>query len=201
MAVYRTYECPSCKKNFDFLHHPNDEPPPSFCPLCGADVSGKKKTRMKKADRVLSPGLPERLKKMPNHERKVSRSADAVHRGLENAAEDRMRDAAEVLGVDPRTLGNMKMTNMKDNMREGDMAQSSTPTDATKLTGSTGNMNLPDSGGTGQTIAFNPFQQNAQAAEMVRTGPRAGNAGRELVNSLHARKGNSVVSAGRINKS
>ncbi len=200
MAVYRTYECPACKKNFDFLHHPNDEPPPNFCPLCGADVSGKKKQRMRKAERVLSPGLSERIKHAPSVRRTASKSADAVYRGMENASHDRMKDAAEVLGVDPRTLSNMKFTDMKDNMREGDMAQSTTPTDATKITGSVGNMNLPDSGGTGQNIAFNPFQHNAQAAEMVRAGPRAGNGARELVNSLHATKGHSVVAAGRINK-
>lgn len=201
MAVYRTYQCPSCEKYFDFLHHPNDEPPPSFCPLCGADVSGKKtRRRIKQVDGLLSPGLSDRVKKLPSHERKVSKSADMVYRGMENASDQRMKDAADVLGVHPSTLSNMKLTNMKDNMREGDLAQSAAPAEATKLQGQTGNMTLPDSGGTGQQINFNPFQMNSQAAEMTRSGPRAGNSAREMVNSLHQSRGNRVVAAGRMNK-
>ena len=197
MAIMRTYQCPSCEKCFDFMHHPNDEPPPSFCPLCGANVSGKKKTRMKRADRVLSPGLSERVKRLPSHERKISKSADAVYRGMESASRDRMQDAADVLGVDASSLSGMKFNDMKDNMREGDMAQATTVSDATKLTGdapiATGN-------GTTQGLGFN---QNA--SEYARTtgsgpSPHAGNKARELVNSLHQTKGNSLVARGRINK-
>ena len=200
MAVYRTYECPSCTKTFDFLHHPNDEPPPSFCPLCGTDVSGKKKkSKAKKVDRVNSPGLSERVKRMPSVRRTASRSADAVYRGMENATNARIQAAAETLGVDTGSLNAMKMTDMKDNLREGDMAQSTSAADATQLTGS-----APMAGNTaGGTVSGVGFNQNAsEYARSTGTGPSpyAGNAAREMVNSLHSAKGNSVVSAGRINK-
>lgn len=197
MAFYRTYECPSCTKCFDFLHHPNDEPPPSFCPLCGADVSGKKK--MKKVDDVNSPGIRERIKHLPSHERKISRSVDAVYRGMQNAAEDRIQDAADVLGVNRSDLSGMKFNDMKDNMREGEMAQSTSLADATQLTGSAP-IATQAGGGAVNGLGFN--NNASEYAKSTGSGsvPYAGNKARELVNSLHQTKGSRVVSAGRINK-
>ena len=209
MPVYRTYLCPSCEKTFDFLHHPDDEPPPSFCPLCGANVSGKKRSRVKKVDRVLSPGLSERVKKLPRSGGAVGKSVNQVYRGMENASDDRMREAAEVLGVDPSTLAGMKMTDMKDNMRAGDMSQATTPADATKLLGNADLQQLPDSGNTGQQRTFTPFQANAQEfVKQAQTAAKAtgtysqptGIKNVNLINSLHSAKSASVVAAGRMNK-
>ena len=199
MAIVRTYQCPKCEKCFDFTHHPNDEPPPNFCPLCGADVSGRKKTRMKKVDRVLSPGLAERLKKMPNHERKMSKSADAVFRGMQNAAEGRIQEAAATLGVSASELSGMKFNDMKDSMREGEMAQSTSMADAAKLVG---DAPIASQAGGG---AINGLGFNNNASEYARStgsgpSPFAGAKAREMVTSLHASKGNRIVSAGRINK-
>lgn len=199
MAVYRTYQCPVCEQYFDFLHHPNDEPPPDRCLLCNADVSGKKKTRkVKKVDSVNSPGLAERLKYLPRPGSRVSRSADAVQRGMENASIARMNEAAEVLGVSPSTLSNMKMTDMKDNLREGEMSQSTTPSDATQLTGSATTATLIDSTGSNQTQNFTPFQNNAR--ESLASAPRTGINNLGMINSLHQTRGAKIVSAGRINK-
>lgn len=199
MAIYRTYECPDCEGVFRHLHHPNDEPPPSHCPLCGAQVSGQKKERkkrLKKADWVRLPGV----KPPPYHKAVGRKSVDKLYRQMENAAETRMEDAAEMLGVDKRTLSDMKMTNMKDNLREGDLsfASSAAPSDATKLTGGAVNVE-------GVQVGQMAFQDRNNAAEYAKTvgqGPHpfAGNKMREMVTSNHNSRAHSVVSRGRMNK-
>lgn len=199
MALYRTYCCPSCEKTFDFLHHPNDEPPPNYCPLCGADVSGRKKAQ--EVDRVRSPGLSERVKRLPRAGRTVSKSADSVYRGMENASNGRMEEAASLLGCDTRSLSAMKMTDMKDGLREGDLSgQSYTPAKATELTGSAPVFELP-----GAPKGMNAFQGGTEGSEYAKTvgtgpSPFAGNKIRELVTSTHGARSQSVARAGQINK-
>ena len=191
MAVYRTYECPHCYKCFDFLHHPNNEPPPDFCPLCGASVSGKKKAQ--KVDRVRSPAKPIRSGGRPGL---ASKSADGLYRQMEDASEQRMQDAADLLGVDARTLSGMKMTNMKDNMREGDISHMPSP--AASIQGSVSNV---DGVGVGQMT----FQQNEQAQEYARSvgvGPNA-TAGKQFRNSVvsgHATRASQMARAGQMGK-
>lgn len=195
MAVYRTYECPSCTKTFDFLHHPNDEPPPDFCPLCGANVSGKK------ADRVRSPGLSERVKRLPRTGMQKSKSVNMVYDGMVNATNDRMADAASLLGCDVRSLSAMKMTDMKDGLRAGDFSgQSHVPSKATELMGSAPTFSLP---GAPQPLqAFQGGTQGSEYAKTVGTGPSpfAGNKAREMIASGHAMRSQSVARAGQLNK-
>ncbi len=129
MAILRSYRCPECEGVFEFLHHPSDEPPPSHCPLCGKDVSKKKKTR-----------LASQINKPPSIKTVVSKSADSVYRSLETSAETRRQEAAALLGVDPSKLNGMKTTNMKDNMRIGDMSH----VPASPVQGSAVDMVRPD---------------------------------------------------------
>ena len=35
MPIMRTYACPDCEGQFEFLHLTRDEPPPEVCELCG----------------------------------------------------------------------------------------------------------------------------------------------------------------------
>ena len=195
MAIYRTYQCPECMKNFDFLHHPNDEPPPSFCPICGADVSGKgkKKKRVSPRTRFDSPAKPISIP------RGAAKNVDGVYRGMENATEQRMIDAAEVLGVDPKSLSAMKMTNMKDNLRDGDLSQSTTASSATQLTGSAP-IAADANGGAIRGLGFNPNASEYAKTTSSGAVPYAGNNAREMINSLHSAKGGRVVAAGRLNK-
>jgi len=136
MAKRRRYQCPDCDGIFDFLHHPDNEPPPPFCPLCGADVRTnpekpkKRARRLKSAQVVWQPG--DLLYKPTN--RVVSRSADSVYRSMEEAARQRQYDAAALLGEDPRKLTGMKITNLKDNVKTGEMSYA--PSSATKIQGS-----------------------------------------------------------------
>lgn len=187
--AYKTYQCPDCEGTFRFFHHPADEPPPSFCPLCGADVSGKKKKRRLK--RGEWGALPD--KKPPGHRSVVSKSVDSVYRGMEAASEERIRQAAELLGEDPRNLSAMKMTNMKDNLREGDFSamQSTTPSTATQITGTPmGQVNFQD-----KTAAVEFAKSVGQGVH-----PYAGNKAREMVGSAHQMRAQRLVSAGRLNK-
>lgn len=198
MAIYRTYQCPSCAKMFDFLHHPNDEPPPDFCPLCGTNVSGKDQPI--KVDGLNSPGLSERVKKLPRSGARKSKSVDFVYRGMENASRDRMSEAASLLGCDPKSLSAMQMTDMKDSLREGDLSgQSHTPTPATEIRGEAPTFNI---GGPQPLQAFQGGAQGAEYAKSVGAGPSpfAGNKIREMVTSTHQARSHSVMRAGQMNK-
>lgn len=50
-------------------------------------------------------------------------TADAVYRDMEQKSEMRAQLAAEAAGVSVAEMSHLKMTNMKDNLREGDTAQ------------------------------------------------------------------------------
>lgn len=195
MAIYRTYECPHCTKCFDFLHHPNDEPPPSFCPLCGSDVSGrKKKKQATKVDRIRSPAKP-----IPSGGRPgvASQSADGLYRRMESASDQRMQEAADILGVDKSSLSDMKMTNMRDNLRPGDTSHHA-PTPAASIMGGVANVD-------GVSVGQMSFQQNAQAVEYARSvsvGPEAatGKQFRDRLVSGHQMRANQIARAGQLNK-
>ena len=192
--VRRTYECPECGGVFESIQLTITRPP-RYCALCGADVEGTVQ-KIKQSKPVPRPKRPRDRSVSSGC---VSRSVDSVYRGMEDAATSRMRDAAEVLGVSVESLSAMKMTDMKDNMREGDMAQAHIAADATKLTGDSGLVVMPGSG-----VKFNPFQQSQAAEAIGFTGkgpePFAGNRARDMVTSLHAKTGFKTVAAGRINK-
>lgn len=151
MAILRSYKCPDCAGVFEFLHHPQNEPPPSHCPLCGADVSGAKKKRKTR--------LEVKITKAPAIKGVASRSVDGLYRGMENAAEQRRQEAAALLGVDVRSLSGMKMTNMKDNLREGDMSYM--PAAATKIHGEATDFVRSD---TGKPLGATFGMQNAEYA-------------------------------------
>ena len=187
MAINRTYECPDCLKQFNFMHHPNDEPPPKFCPLCGADVSGEKKRKKRLKRAITAPAIGGSA---------IARSADGLFRQMESAADVRQEQAAAMLGVDKSTLNSMKMTDMKDNMRAGDFSH--VPSAATKLTGSTVRIDGVSVG----EMKFQDRTQGAEYAQSVGQGPHpfAGNTMRETVNLGHARTSRQVVASGQINK-
>lgn len=79
------------------MHMNSEEPPPSFCPGCGE---------------YMGEG-PQPMPSMPNIGTGKGRAADDAYRQMESASIAR----AEAAG-DPA----LKITNMKDNLREGDVA-------------------------------------------------------------------------------
>lgn len=107
MAKLVTYRCPECKGEFDFLHHPSDEPPPERCELCHEWMGDQPE---------VSPVI--RLN-LGTHKGKTP---DALFRRMEAASTARAEQAAEMTGASVEEMGAIKMTNMKDNSRPGDMA-------------------------------------------------------------------------------
>jgi len=190
--VRRSFSCPFCKGQFERVQM-KDAAPPCYCDLCGEDVSGRKAAKARKT-RQSSP-VPK-----PRHPRDrsvsrgvISKSVDMVYRGMESASEQRMNDAAEMLGVSPQSMSVMKMTDMKDNMREGDLS------DATKLVGQAETSVLPGSG-----KQFNGFQPDAAQSGIAQAAQGAyahsGNQSIDMVASIHSATGARSVAASRLNK-
>ncbi|MDE2020845.1 MAG: hypothetical protein KGJ13_10960, partial [Patescibacteria group bacterium] len=134
------FECSACNQIFPYAYREGESPYPDMCPLCGAAVSHVQFMGKKRHQRV-NKGTGERLRERANPAGKValnfgivSKSADQVYRQMEDASVRRQREAAELLGVHPSKLPEMKMTNMKDNHKAGEISYM--PSSATKLQGS-----------------------------------------------------------------
>lgn len=112
----RRYQCPSCEKTFDFLHEVTDgveEPPPSYCPKCGEYVGAE----------------PEPIPHIGALLKPQNQTMDKVYRGMEAASYARAEEAASMLNVPVSEVANIRMTDMRDNLREGDIsAKIPTPT-------------------------------------------------------------------------
>jgi hypothetical protein len=166
MAKLVTYKCPVCGGKFDFLHHPSDEPPPDYCQIksCGAFVGEPEKVP------VLHLSLKTKHSKVP----------DSVYRGMEAASEARAADAAEMLGVDKKEMSDLKITDMKDNTREGESQAMqrrfseaernlTTPTARPTMQGASSGWGTADvSGpGAGSTRNFINSQQNTRQFDQI----------------------------------
>ena len=97
MAITRTYECPDCEHQFRILHMSRDEEPPRFCPSCGTDM-GEDPPQVFKMN---IGGSPE------------GRSIDLTYKQIEESSIARAEEAG-----DP----SLKITDLKDSLREGDVA-------------------------------------------------------------------------------
>lgn len=99
--IFRTYECPDCSGRFELMQQ-SEEAAPRFCLHCGADFGEDEDAR---------PGA------VPGTH---SIGGSSAARAVDNTyalAEQMGQDAYERTG-NP----NLKITNMRDNMREGDVA-------------------------------------------------------------------------------
>lgn len=99
--MLRTYRCFNCGRKFQFLHHPADEPPPGHCPYRDCGASFRDDIESAAPEQVNIGGSP------------IARSVDKMYRDLETTSAAR----AEASG-NPA----LKVTNLKDNLREGDVA-------------------------------------------------------------------------------
>lgn len=80
MPATRTYQCPDCDGVFDHFHRKADDPPPEYCPLCGAYV-GEEVTKLPNAANLFKSGK--------------RKSADAVYRAMESSSEARAELAGD----------------------------------------------------------------------------------------------------------
>jgi hypothetical protein len=108
MFLVRTYECPECSKRIDLLQEP-EEGPPRFCGFCGTDFG--------EAEPI--PGT---------HAiggSAIVRSTDGMYRELETSSAAR----AEELNAP-----HLKVTDLKDNLRQGDVAAKAPDNAVTRFT-------------------------------------------------------------------
>ncbi len=169
MPITRRYQCPDCEAEFTEWHRHRDEPPPNFCPKCGSNMSA--------APEEMVPFI-----KIGTHR---GSNPDKLYRAMERASEDNQERAAEQLGVDKSEMSAMRITDMKDGLREGDTAAK---------------LPAPKA-----PIAIQNFQDTALAQEYARStqvGPYAGAgvAAMQGVTANHRAIAHQVTAAGQVNK-
>lgn len=191
MARIRTYRCPSCEGQFDFMHHPTSEPPPRFCPLCGYDTEG---------DAPLASGIT-----APHIQKSISRAGDATYRQMEGQAEERMDMAAQMTGLDRSEFSDLKITDIKDNLREGDTADVSVVNDVSKAVDADPNNygfrpQLAPMGAGGPSGMIPDARGNTPLgyASMTTQGPApyAGAKAATMVGNFHRQNARAIVAAG-----
>ena len=112
MPVMRTYRCGDCGHEVEVLHMNRTDPPPSSCAVCDS---------LKAPDRQLSA---------PHIARPIGKSADSVYRQMEESSQARAEHVAEFTGESSGTTA-MKITDMNDHQRAGDIAAMRTVTPTT----------------------------------------------------------------------
>jgi hypothetical protein len=105
-------KCSECKGKFRW-----DGAWPNCCPLCGVDMSLPD-------DNVIS---------MPALRSAVTSANDKLYRDMEKGSEHRMHLAAEAAGVPASEMSHLKITNMRDNTRPGEIAAMEDPAPARRL--------------------------------------------------------------------
>ena len=116
MAKIRRYKCPACAGEFDFMHHPSDEPPPRFCPICGHDSE---------AEDPLTLAIT-----APHIQKSIVKAVDATYNQMVAQADERIAAAVEATGQDAADFADMKITDLRDNLRPGDIAAPPPPKSA-----------------------------------------------------------------------
>lgn len=96
-------KCPECEEKF---LHDMTQGWPEICPICDAHVGMGDKPEIA-LPAFLSP---------------TTKATDGLYRAMEEGAEHRVTMAAEQLGVPRSELADMRITNMRDNMKVGEIA-------------------------------------------------------------------------------
>lgn len=106
----RTWACPDCEGQFTTLTD-DREGPPRFCQCCGNDMS---------AD-------PEVIPYFSRVGKSANQTLDKTYRAMESASIARAEEAASMMNVPVSEMSHIKMTNMRDNVREGDTSYIAPP--------------------------------------------------------------------------
>lgn len=97
--------CPDCRKKFKF--DPNRQQYPESCPMCGEFLGAPRAN-----DDIAAPSI----------RRAATSVADKVYRDAERAGDYRAQQAAQELGVPVSEMSALKVTDMREAPREGDVA-------------------------------------------------------------------------------
>ncbi len=106
-------KCPSCKQRIKWLV----DDPPDDCPACEYRLC---------SDRADDDVV------MPNILSFSTRCQDGVYKAIEKASEERVYQAAEMAGCDASDMAGLKITNMRDNVRQGEIAAMPVVNDITR---------------------------------------------------------------------
>lgn len=166
------------------MHHPSSEPPPRFCPACGCDSQPDD-------DNVVLPFKPGIV--APHVRSGMAKakfdSANQTYRQMEEGSRDMAYQAGEQSGEDE---SHMRITNLKDNLREGDIAAVDIPkNEVSKLM-----EQVP------QVTGFQP-SFNAQGYGLAaHTGfaPKAGARAATALSTFHSAHGQAMVAAGETKR-
>jgi hypothetical protein len=166
--------CPSCKGEFDWFRHPSTEEPPRFCALCGFDSAGEAMDQAITMPHVRS-----------GHAKNVMDSADQTYRDIETGSAARAMIAEGQTG---ENASGLKITDLNDNMKVGDIAAKDIPPNPV----SEAIARLPNLAG---------FGGGQGASEFARTtgsgfAPHAGRGAAGAVGGFHKRSGHAIVAAG-----
>ena len=127
MQKLRTFQCPDCSGKFSVWLE-KDAPLPDFCMLCKADMGEPiPLTGRLRAGGMLSAEESRRTPTSPLISKPQHQSLDRTYRMMESSSEARAKDAADMLGVSVSEVSDIKVTNMKDNIREGESSAMTPP--------------------------------------------------------------------------
>ena len=115
MATRIVARCPHCRGRFPWDRKLGF---PSKCPLPGCDYVAKE--------------VDDKVIPMPMIRHATTNTPDRVYREMEKSSEARAQMAADVAGVPVSEMANLKMTNMRDNVREGETYAMPVSNDVTK---------------------------------------------------------------------
>lgn len=174
----RTYECLVCTGRFHYAHHPWDSPPPANCPLCGASTSSAP---------VFEPTAPA-IRGI------VGIAADQVYRSMEASSEARAQVMAEVGGGGAADYSHTKITDMNDQMREGDVATRMTTMNPVRA--------FMDQNARTAPVGSQPNSVAQSYAADAHQGyfPHAGDRSRSVVANIHGGMAAAMQRKGQMNK-
>ena len=99
-------KCPDCRKAFSW---DAKDAWPRYCPMCRADINNDRDD-----DDIVMPSIA--------RAREATKRTDQVYRDMERGSEIRAQMAADQLGVPVSEMSHLKVTNIRDNTREGEIA-------------------------------------------------------------------------------
>lgn len=120
MSKSRLVKCADCGGSFWQPIESRADPYPDSCPLC--DNQDDVVLTMPKG--ALHPNIAKMVEegRGPATSMLKAQSGDSVYRGMERASEARAQMAADHLGVNASEMNHMKITDLRDNLRPGDVA-------------------------------------------------------------------------------
>ncbi len=106
-------KCPGCKQKIKWLA----DDPPDDCPACGHRLISDRSD-----DDVVCPNILSFS----------TRCQDGVYKAMEKASQERVYQAAEMAGCDASDMQDLKITNLRDNMKQGEIAAIPVVNDVTR---------------------------------------------------------------------